>query len=397
MNIPITKPVFDQNELDAVVHPLKTGWLVQGPYVTEFENLVAKFIDVGYARATANCTAALHLGLEVLNIGMQDKVVVPSFTYIASANSVEYTKAEVVFCDIDLKTFNIDVNQLENILKKDPDKKIKAVMPVHLFGLCANMEEIDNLAKRYKVALIEDAACALGATINGKHAGTFSSVGCFSFHPRKVITTGEGGMIVTRDKGLVDKISSLRDHGAAKSDFTRHKEKSGSLLPEFPNLGYNYRMTDLQAAIGVAQMKKLAFILDKRRFWAEKYNQALKGLDSLVTPFVPKGYRHVYQSYVCLFTNKSGLKDLTVSKVDALNVKRNNFMEKLAQVGVSTRQGTHAVHTLAYYRKKYKILNKDYFNAYAADRLSVTLPLYAEMTQDEFDYVIEHIEKCVEL
>lgn len=395
MKIPITKPLFDNSEKENVLKPLETGWLVQGPFVAEFEKLFAEFIGAKFAKASTSCTTALHLALEALEIGKADKVVVPSFTYIASANAVEYSGAEVIFCDIDLKTFNIDINKLAGILKKDKKKKIKAVMPVNLFGLCANLPLVSDLAKKHNLKVIEDSACGLGAHIGNKHSGTFGDAGCFSFHPRKAITTGEGGMVVTDNEKIAQKVSSLRDHGASKSDLQRHKEKGGSLLPEFNQRGYNYRMTDLQAAVGVAQIKKAAMIIQGRRKIANRYDAELKDIDQLITPYVPKDYVHGYQSYVCLFTGGFSLSGIKMNKINEINIRRNEFMTKLEEKGISVRQGTHAVHTLGYYKKKYRLQDKDYLNSYLADRLTVTLPLYAQMSDEEFNYVISAIREAL--
>ncbi len=390
--IPITKPVFDECEKEAIVKPLETGWIVQGPFVAEFEKHFAEFTGARFAKAVSNCTTALHLSLDALNIKTGDKVIVPSFTYVASANAVEYTGARVVMCDIDLKTFNIDTIKVEELLENDKERKIKAIMPVHLFGLCADMSKIMELANKYRLKVIEDSACGLGAWIGRQHSGTFGDAGCFSFHPRKSITTGEGGMIVTDSEEVANKIASLRDHGAGKSDLQRDKEKGGSLLPEFNIRGYNYRMTDFQGSLGVSQMKKANYILKKRREIAKRYDEALKVIECLSTPYVPGGYSHGYQSYVCLFTNGENISGLGTERIDKLNVIRNRLMENLEEKGISTRQGTHAVHTLGYYKRKYNLSDEDYINSYAADRLSITLPLYAEMTDVEFEYVIEQIK-----
>jgi dTDP-4-amino-4,6-dideoxygalactose transaminase len=395
MKIPITKPVFDNCERENILKPLESGWLVQGPYVAEFERLFAEFTGTRWAKGASNCTTALHLGLDALGIKTGDKVVVPSFTYIASANAVEYTGAKVVFCDIDLATFNIDVNKLKEILEEDKERRIKAIMPVDLFGLCADLPEIMRLAKKHNLKVIEDSACGLGAWIGDKHSGTFGEVGCFSFHPRKSITTGEGGMLITDDEEIANKVSSLRDHGAGKSDLARHKEKGGSLLPDFNLRGYNYRMSDLQGALGVSQMKKANYILKKRREVAARYDEALKEFDGLITPYVPDDYTHGYQSYVCLFTNGEDITNLDMEKVDRINVLRNRFMERLEEKEIATRQGTHAVHTLGYYKRRYNLNDEDYIISYAADRLSVALPLYAEMTDSEFGYVVDGIKRGV--
>ncbi|PIQ42599.1 MAG: aminotransferase DegT [Gammaproteobacteria bacterium CG11_big_fil_rev_8_21_14_0_20_46_22] len=393
MNIPITKAIFDEAEEQAIVKPLKTGWVVQGPYVAEFEKRFAAYTNAQFAKAASSCTTALHLGLEAMGIGAGDKVVVPSFTYVASANAVEYTGAKVVFCDIDLATFNIDIKALERLLSED--KSITAIMPVHLFGLCANMPTILHLAKQYNLKIIEDAACAFDAWIGNQHAGTFGDCGCFSFHPRKAITTGEGGMLTTNDEALYTMVSQLADHGASKTDLQRHQEKTGSLLPDFNLRGFNYRMTDFQGALGLCQMDKAESIMAGRRKIAAQYDKALASIVALKAPFVPEDYRHAYQSYVCLFVGQEDLSNLTVEKIDRLNKQRNSFMQHLADKNIATRQGTHAVHTLGYYKNRYQLSDADFISAYAADRLSVALPVYAGMSDEEFDYVKSTMFHCL--
>ena len=393
MNIPITKTIFGDEEKEAIVKPLETGWVVQGPNVAKFQNMFADFTGSKYAHAASNCTTALHLGLEAMDITKGDKVIVPSFTYVASANAVEYTGAEVVFCDIDLKTFNIDETKLEEMIKKD--SSIKAIMPVNLFGLCANMPYIMELAKKYNLKVIEDSACGFDGWIGDKHSGTFGDCGCFSFHPRKSICTGEGGMLITDDEDIANKVSQLKDHGASKSDLQRHKEKGGSLLPDFTMRGYNYRMTDMQGALGVCQMDRKEYIMNGRREVASKYDIVLKDISQLLTPYIPENYKHGYQSYVCIFTNGEDISNLTKEQIDRINIKRNIFMEKLEEMTIATRQGTHAVHTLGYYKNKNNFKDEDFLMSYAADRLSIALPLYAGMTNEEFDYVISNIKEAL--
>ncbi|MBD3842407.1 MAG: DegT/DnrJ/EryC1/StrS family aminotransferase [Campylobacterales bacterium] len=393
MNIPITKTIFGNEEKEAIVKPLETGWVVQGPNVAKFQTMFADFTGSKYAHATSNCTTALHLGLEAMGITRGDKVIVPSFTYVASANAVEYTGAEVVFCDIDLKTFNIDETKLEEMIKDD--NSIKAIMPVNLFGLCANMPYIMELAKKYNLKVIEDSACGFDGWIEDKHSGTFGDCGCFSFHPRKSICTGEGGMLITNDEDIANKVSQLKDHGASKSDFQRHKEKGGSLLPDFTMRGYNYRMTDMQGAIGVCQMDRKEYIMNGRREVATKYDIVLKDILQLVTPYTPENYKHGYQSYVCIFTDGEDISNLSKEQIDRINIKRNIFMQKLEEMTIATRQGTHAVHTLGYYKNKNNFNDEDFLMSYAADRLSVALPLYAGMSDEEFDYIIQNIKNAL--
>ena len=393
MNIPITKTIFGDEEKEAIVKPLETGWVVQGPNVAKFQTMFAEFTGSKFAHATSNCTTALHLGLEAMGITRGDKVIVPSFTYVASANAVEYTGAEVIFCDIDLKTFNIDETKLEEMIKND--SSIKAIMPVNLFGLCANMPYIMELAKKYNLKVIEDSACGFDGWIEDKHSGTFGDCGCFSFHPRKSICTGEGGMLITDDEDIANKVSQLKDHGASKSDLQRHKEKGGSLLPDFTMRGYNYRMTDMQGALGVCQMDRKEYIMNGRREVASKYDEVLKDISQLVSPYIPENYKHGYQSYVCIFTDGEDISNLTKEQIDRINIKRNIFMEKLEEMTIATRQGTHAVHTLAYYKNKNNFKDEDFLMSYAADRLSIALPLYAGMTNEEFDYVIQNIKNAL--
>lgn len=221
----------------------------------------------------------------------------------------------------------------------------------------------------------------------------------FLFHPRKSICTGEGGMLVTNDEKISNRVSQLKDHGASKSDLQRHNEKGGSLLPDFTMRGYNYRMTDMQGALGVCQMKKANFIVDGRRKIAGKYFEIINSDDvlksNLVTPFIPKGYIHGFQSFVCLFTGGEDISELTKEKIDRINVKRNIFMEKLEEKNIATRQGTHAVHTLGYYKDKNSFKDSDFINSYGADRLSIALPLYTQMSEEEFTYVIQQMKEAL--
>lgn len=391
MKIPIAKPYFDQRERELLLKPLETGWVVQGPFVDEFQEKFAEFVGSKNALATSNCTTALQLSLLAYGIGRGGCVVVPSFTFVATVNSVEAVGAKPVFCDIDLRTFCMDPLELERILENDTAKKIKAVMPVNQFGLCAELLKIRQLCDRYNLIMIEDCACSFGASIGEKHSGTFGHVGCFSFHPRKAITTGEGGMVITDDSEIAAKISSLRDHGASKSKLGQQKQKGSFFLPDFDVVGYNFRMTDFQGALGVAQMEKANMLLESRRNRASRYDEALKDLPWLTTPFIPDNQTSGYQSYICIFAQEADLGHFTLELIDSLHRKRNEFMTYLEENGIATRQGTHAVHTLGYYKTAYNLRPEDCFRAYAADRLTVSLPLYHGMTESEFRYIIDTI------
>ena len=383
ISIPIARTALTEFEIQSVLEPLRTGWLVQGPKVKEFEDKWSKFTNVGHSAAVTSCTTALHLSLAALGFGPGDEAIVPALTWISTANVVEHLGGKVVFCDIDLNTFNIDVNQLAD--KINP--KTKVILPVHLFGLPADMTPIIALARKHNLWVIEDAACGFGSRYKGQHVGTFGDAGCFSFHPRKAITTGEGGMVTTNSEELITHVRRLRDHGAAMSDLQRHLGARPYLLADHPDAGYNQRMTDIQAALGSAQMDRASDIVMERQRLAAVYDRALTGLSWLRTPKCPDDYVHGYQSYPCLFQPET----ITPQSIPRINEARNKWMEDLLKAGVSTRPATHAVHMLTYYREKYGLKPEDFPNAWAANDCSISLPLFHGMTEIEQAHVIEQV------
>lgn len=401
-NISIMKPYFDDNEIDEIKKVLDSGWVAQGPKVQEFEALVAEHEKIKYAVATTSCTTALHLTMVTMGLNANHDIIIPSYTFIATANAAEYTGATPILADVDPKTYNIDPTWVEGYIEKNylhrgkkwlnikTGKKLFGIVPVNLFGLCADIPAINKIAKKYNLLVLEDSACALGATINGVHQSAFGNPACLSFHPRKSITTGEGGMILTDNQIIADKARKLRSHAAALSEVARHQNK-GYLLPDFDDLGYNYRMNDIQAAVGVAQMKKLDKMIDTKIKNVKLYNKLLKDVDFIVTPFVPAGYGHTYQSYVCMVDNEK----LKLS-VEVANKLRNKIMGILENKGISTRQGTHAVHTLGYYKNKYGYKPSDLPSAYKCDRLSIALPLYHGITDLDQKYVVNELRNAFE-
>jgi len=372
--IQISLPVTGEEEWHAAKEPLMTGWLTSGPKVAEFEKLFAQRHQVKHAYAVTSATTALHLALVALGVGPGDEVIVPAFTWVSTANVVLYCGANVVFVDIDPVTFNLDINDL----KKRITAKTKAIIPVHLFGLCADIDSIKAIAPN--IPIVEDGACAAGAAYKGKAAGSLGDVGCFSFHPRKSVTTGEGGMVTTNNDELGEKIGMLRNHGASVSEEQRHKGPKPYILPEFNMMGFNYRMTDIQGAVGVVQIKKLDKFIDERQKWAEYYTKELSNISWLRTPQVAKGYKHGWQSYVLFI-------DETKSPM-----KRNDIMEYLQQNGISTRPGTHAVHMLGYYAKNYNLKPNDFPGAYACNEYSMSIPLHNKMVAEDFHYIVEKIK-----
>lgn len=369
--IPIAIPSLGLEEWESLRGPLESGWLTHGPKVTAFEKAFAARHEVKHALAATSCTTALHLILAALEIGPGDEVIVPAFTWVATANVVLYCGATPVFVDVDMLTFNINPAQLR--AKITP--KTKAILVVHLFGLCADMDNI--LEASGSIPVIEDAACAVGSVYKGRPAGSLGLAGAFSFHPRKSITTGEGGMVTTDDDALAEKINMLRNHGASISEEQRHHGSQPYILPDFNLIGFNYRMTDLQGAVGLVQLGRLDGFLADRSHWAAYYQERLSDITWLRTPVVPDGYRHGWQSFVC-----------QVDPEEA-PMPRNDIMKFLQEQGISTRPGTHAVHTLAFYQKRFGYRPEDYSMASRSEKQSIAIPLHNRMSPEDYEYVVQ--------
>lgn len=385
MKVPIARTSLTDNEISSISEPLETGWLVQGPKVKEFEDKWSTFTNSNNSAAVTSCTTALHLSLAASNFGPGDEAIVPAFTWISTANVVEHLGGKVIFCDVNLNTFNIDVLSIESKITE----KTKAILPVHLFGLSADMDPIMNLAKKYSLTVVEDAACGFGSKYKGKHVGTLGDAGCFSFHPRKAITTGEGGMVTTNNEDLIKKIRRLRDHGAEMSDLQRHLGQRPYLLADHPDAGFNQRMTDIQAALGSAQMDRADDIVKERQRLAKIYDEEFSELEWLQTPSVENDYEHSYQSYPCLFRPN----EININNIKDIHNSRNEWMDSLFKDGISTRPATHAVHMLSFYKNKYNLSKEDYMNAYIANDCSISLPLFHGLTESEQAHVIETVKK----
>ena len=367
--IPIAVPFTGAEELEALRSPLENGWLTQGPAVAEFERTFAKRHGVARALATTSCTTALELALAALGVGPGDEVVVPAFTWVATANVVRLVRATPVFADVDPATYNVRIDEVERVL----GPRTRAVVPVHLFGLCVDTDEL-RAALPDGVAVIEDAACAAGAELRGRPAGGLGDIAAFSFHPRKIITTGEGGMVTTDDPALADRAERLRNHGASISEEIRHHGAQPYLLPDFDEVGFNFRMTDLQGAVGVAQLARLDGLLDERRRLAAWYTEQLADIEWLTTPQVPDGHLHSWQSYV------------TVVDEETSPAPRNEIMGRLHERGVSTRPGTHTVPTLGAYRSTYA---GDCPVAERLEHTTMSIPLHNRLSDDDIVYVVD--------
>jgi len=344
--IKLAKPFIPEKAINAVVEVLKSGNLVQGKYVKQFEKKLEEYLNVENAVVVSSGTAALHLALMALEIGQGDEVIVPAFTFPATANVVELVGAKPVFVDITLDDFCIDTSKIEEVITK----RTKVIMPVHEFGQAAKMDDILEISKKHNLKIIEDAACALGTEYDGKKAGTFGSAGCFSFHPRKAITTGEGGAIVTKDSVLAKKLRSLRNHGIDK---VQNKI-------DFFYTGLNYRMTDFQAALGLYQLEIIDELINKRIEQAAMYDSLLSDTEWIKTPSIYSDRKMVYQTYHVLLNN---------------NIDRNKFIRYLQKEGIETNIGAQAVHLQSYYSLKYSESNHQLNNARNAFLNGFALPI----------------------
>lgn len=369
--IQISLPATGEEEWEACRGPLMSGWLTQGPNVLAFEKAFANRHRVQHALATSSCTTGLHLILATIGIGPGDEVIVPSFTWVATANVVVYCGATPVICDVNPDTYNIDPADLARAVTA----RTKAVIVVHMFGLCVDMDAV-RAALPPHVKIIEDAACAAGASYKGVPAGGLGDAAAFSFHPRKSITTGEGGMITTNDADLADRANMMRNHGASISEEQRHKGPRPYLLPEFNLLGFNYRMTDLQGAVGRVQLSKLDHYIEERHRWARYYRDHLQQVSWLRMPRFPENGTHAWQAFV------------TYVDPDTAPRPRNDIMERLQAVGIATRPGTHAVHMLGFYRERLGLAPASLPGAQACSDNTMAIPLHNRMIRDDFDYVI---------
>jgi perosamine synthetase len=371
--IPIMRPWLGREEQLAVVDVLASGWIAQGPKVATFESSVAAALGAAHAVATTSCTTALHLALHALGVGRGDDVVTPSLSFIATANAPRYVGARPVFADVDLETQNVTPETVERAL----GPATRAVIVVHQAGMPADVEAIEAVCAPRGIAVIEDAACAIGSTYHGRPVGGGRLV-ALSFHPRKLLTTGEGGMLLTSDATLARRLRRLREHGMAVSAVERHG-CSTVVLEDYVELGFNFRMTDLQAAVGLVQLAKLEAMVAERRRLAEAYRALIVDVPGLVLPDDPPHGTTNYQSFV-------------VRLEDDLGVERNEVMQHLLDRGIATRRGIMAAHL------------EPAFAGRSAPALPVTerltrrsliLPLFHAMGEDELGRVAEALAEAV--
>jgi perosamine synthetase len=368
--IPFSRPDFDDAEARAVAEVLASGWVSQGPRVSRFEELFAERVGARYGVAVTSCTTALHLAMILAGVGPGDEVICPSYSFIATANAVLYAGATPVFAEIDPFTWNIDCDDA----MRRVTSRTKAIIPVHQVGLAFDVDAVEPLARR-GITVIEDAACAIGSTYRGRHVGGSGYAACWSFHPRKTISMGEGGILTTDDAELAERAKRLRSFGASISDHVRHGAK-GVVYEEYRELGYNYRMTDLQAAIGIEQLVKLDRLLARRKAVAARYDEAFGCLRGVQLPARPPYAEHAFQSY--------GIRLLPDCAAN-----RNDLLRQLVSVGVSCRRGIPPIHLEPLYRDRAGVEPLPITEEVASR--SLFLPIFASLADADQSRVIDAV------
>ena len=361
-------PSIEEDDLQAVREALASGFLVQGPRVAAFEQTVADYVGTKHAVAVSNCTAALLLALMAIKVGPGDSVAVTTYSWPATANVIALCGAEPVFVEIEPGTFNMDPKALAETMQRTT---VKAILPVHTFGGMADMSKITKVAEQYGVPVIEDAACALGAEIEGRRAGTWGLMGCFSFHPRKAITTGEGGIVTTDDASLVLRLRMLRNHGLDPEAPT----------PDFVLPGHNMRMTEFQAALGSTQMQKVERIIASRRSQAARYDKLFEPTE-IVPPDALPGSRHVYQSYVALLPQK-------------VSPRRPEIIAALKAQGIETTIGTYHLPLTTYFRNRGGYSTGDFPVTDDVAARAISLPLFEVLTSQQQEQVATELLQLV--
>lgn len=387
-NIPIAKPYFSGSETERIAEVMESGWVCQGPMVANFERAVASYTGAKYAVATSSCTTALHIAMLVNDIGPGDDVICPSYSFIATANGITYSGARPRFVDIDPLTLNIDplatkafieANYTPQLQHKETGNRLKGILVVHQIGIPADIDALQQIAGSYGLTLMEDSACAIGSSYKGKPIGSSGNIGTLSFHPRKVISSGEGGMLLTDDHSKEEMARVLRAHGASISDFDRHKSGSASLYESYNVLGFNYRMTDIHAAVGLAQLERLDYLIERRRLIASRFNEAFAQIPQLEIIDPPEYVSSWnYQSY-------------PIRLAFGTCIERDDLMGRLLQEGIATRRGIPPIHKEPVYEQGLRLPNTE-----SVSERSLFLPIFPQLTEQEVEHIIRAVSHCVQ-
>ncbi len=377
--IPFARPTIGDEEKEAVRQVLESGWLTSGRYVEEFEEAFRRYLDVPFAKALNSATAGLHLSLEALGIPEGSFVLTTPFTFTSTSEVVRYMGAHPLFVDIDEETLAMDVQATADTLEKY-GSKVSALLPVHVAGRICPVETFAELAGHYNIPLIEDTAHAFPVRRNGRAAGTLGTAGVFSFYATKTITTGEGGMVVTRDPDIAERISVMRLHGIDRKAWDRYiSRRPGSWEYDIIAAGYKYNLTDLAAALGIEQLKKAASFLERRRYIATRYLEGLAGLDYLTLP--EPSDEHSWHLFILRLVP------------EALRIDREQFAQELLQRGVATSVHYKPLHLMTYYRELYGFKPEDFPVSLRVFRTCLSLPIYPGLKEEEIDRVIDAVRK----
>lgn len=363
--IQIAKPYIDTKDINGVVEVLKSGWLSLGPRIKIFEQKLAKYVGVKYACAVSSGTAALHLGVRALELKTGDEVITSPFSFVASSNVLLYEGVKPVFVDIEEITFNMDPSLIESKITK----KTKAIQPIHIFGQSADMDSIMQIARKYNLKILEDSCESLGATYKGQMVGTTGDIGTYAFYPNKQMTTGEGGMIVTNSQDIYDLCDSMRNQGRSKSgDWLIHER-----------LGYNYRMDEMSASLGITQLEKIDWMIEEKRKIAAWYNKALGDIDGVETPVVGENRIHSWFVYV----------------VRIRNGKRNRLMNELSRAGIQTKPYLPVIHLQPFMRQMFNFKKGDYPVAEEISEETLALPFYIGLKLEDIEYMASRMKETL--
>ena len=374
--IPIAKPYLTEHDAQAAYDAIMSGWITQGPRVQEFEEKFAAYTGAKHAVAVSNCTTGLHLAMIVAGVQAGDEVICPSMSYIATANSIMYVGATPVFAEVHPETYNLDVADVESRITS----KTKAVLLVHQIGMPADIDAFSVLCKKHNLILIEDAACAAGSSYKGKKIGSHSDLVCFSFHPRKVISTGDGGMVTTNNDAYAERMKLLRQHGMSVNAGARHGATK-IIFEDHLEVAYNYRMTDIQAAVGIQQLAKLDWIVEERRKIAQRYLSELADIECIRLPREEEGYFTNWQSFSIYLKENAPLT-------------RNELMQALLDKGIASRRGVMTSHRETAYKQHCEGISLPRTED-ACDR-SIIIPLYVPMEDDDISTVINNLQSLLE-